>query len=72
MIKNYHMVREAEMDYQSHQKLSIEKSFEILEDMYLFSRNFEKEDTPAEKSPHVQMLIKLADTFKRIGKIKNA
>lgn len=73
MIKNYHMIREAEVEYQSNQKLSLDKRMELFEEMYLFTRNFERmEKTPPEETPHVKALIKLAAIFKKIGKIKNA
>jgi hypothetical protein len=72
MIKNYHLVRKAELEYQSQYKLSLEERLKLLDDMYLFSKRFEKCRLPPDKTPHVKMLVNLTNTFKRIGKSKNA
>ena len=72
MIKNYHLVREAEAEYQSKYKPSLQERLKILGDMYVFSKGFEKKCLSPEETPHVKMLIKLTNTFKKIGKLKNA
>ncbi|OGV37056.1 MAG: hypothetical protein A2X48_04390 [Lentisphaerae bacterium GWF2_49_21] len=71
MIKNYHLVKEAEAEYQSKHKPSLEERFKLLNDMYVFSKEFEKEGLPPEETSHVKMLIRLANTFKKIGEFKN-
>ncbi|MFZ2655809.1 MAG: hypothetical protein WAX69_12840 [Victivallales bacterium] len=66
MIKNYNMVREAELNYQASQKLSIEERFKIMDEMFLFARKFEKEAISPENTLHVKMLINMTKAFKRI------
>jgi hypothetical protein len=72
MMKNYHLVKEAEAVCRSNQKLSLEERLKLVDEMYLFSEKFEKGYCEPECSPHVKMLIKLTDTFKRLRNIKNA
>ncbi len=62
------MLMEAEAEFHAGNRLSLRERIRLLEDMYLFSKKFEKNSGPAEKSPHVRMLVKLTNTFREIGK----
>jgi hypothetical protein len=66
MIKNYNMVREAELNYQSSHKLSLEERFKVLDEMFLFARKFEKENVSPENTPHVIMLVNMVKAFKKL------
>jgi hypothetical protein len=66
MIKNYNMVKEAELKYQSSHKLSLEERFKVMDEMFLFARKFEKETLSPENTPHVRMLVNMTKSFKRI------
>jgi hypothetical protein len=66
MIKNYNMVKEAELKYQSSHKLSLEERFKVMDEMFLFARKFEKETLSPENTPHVRMLLNMTKSFKRI------
>lgn len=64
MIKNYKTVKKLELEYNSQNNLSLEKRLELLNEMFIFARRFENSTTDPEKSPHVQMLVKLTGLFK--------
>ena len=72
MIKNYNMVREAELSYQSNNKLSLEERFRVMDEMFLFARKFERETVSPENTPHVIMLVNMVKTFKRIEEFQRS
>ena len=72
MIKNYNMVREAELKYQSSHKLSLEERFKAMDEMLLFAGKFEKETLSPENTPHVKMLVNMTKSFKIIKKIQKS
>ena len=72
MIKNYNMVREAELEYQSSHKLSLEERFRVIDEMFLFARRFEKESVFPENTPHVRMLVNMAKAFKAIKEFQRS
>jgi hypothetical protein len=72
MIKNYNKVREAELEYQSSHKLSLEERFRVMDEMFLFARKFEKECIAPENSPHVRMLVNMAKSFKKIKEFQRS
>ncbi len=72
MIKNYKMLKKLEIEYNTQSNLSLEKRLELLNEMFIFARKFERSITDSEKSPHVQMLVKLTGLFKKAQqKLKN-
>ncbi len=72
MIKNYNMVREVELSYQSNNKLSLEERFRVMDEMFLFARKFEKETISPENTPHVRMLVNMAKDFKTIKEFQRS
>lgn len=72
MIKNYNMVREAELNYQSSHKLSLKERFKVMDEMFLFARKFERETISPENTPHVRMLVNMATAFKKIKEFQRS
>lgn len=64
MLKNSHIVKEAEMKFQASCGSTLSKRLEIMNEMFMFARRFERHSDSPEDSPHVKMLVKLAKNFR--------
>lgn len=60
MLKNF------ELELNSQINSTVEERLALLDNMILFAKRFERPVLDPEKSPHVQMLVKLTSLFRKI------
>lgn len=67
MIKNYQLLKETEFAIETARHLTPKEALNVMSDMYEFAMKFRRYEAQDEISPHVNTLINLTATFKRIG-----